>query len=98
MEFCDALELTDVDLVAKDTGGAITQLFATGNPERLHTPTPTNCEAHDNLPPPTALLNRPGKLWKLCMGRCLLCPIGQVGFDVSNGRCNGRLREERTPR
>ena len=48
----NALELTDVDLVAKDTGGAITQLFATGNPERLHTPTPTNCEAHDNLPPP----------------------------------------------
>jgi pimeloyl-ACP methyl ester carboxylesterase len=48
---CDALELTDVDLVANDTGGAIAQVFAAGHPERLHTLTLTNCEAHDNLPP-----------------------------------------------
>jgi pimeloyl-ACP methyl ester carboxylesterase len=61
---CDALELTDVDLVANDTGGAIAQVFAAENPERLHTLTLTNCEAHDNLPPkallPTVLLARMG--------------------------------------
>jgi pimeloyl-ACP methyl ester carboxylesterase len=61
---CDALELTDVDLVANDTGGAVSQVFAAGHPERLHTLTLTNCEAHDNLPPraflPTVLLARLG--------------------------------------
>jgi pimeloyl-ACP methyl ester carboxylesterase len=61
---CDALELTDIDLVANDTGGAIAQVFAAGHPERLHTLTLTNCEAHDNLPPkalpPGILLARMG--------------------------------------
>jgi pimeloyl-ACP methyl ester carboxylesterase len=61
---CDALELADVDLVANDTGGAVSQVFAAGHPERLHTLTLTNCEAHDNLPPraflPTVLLARLG--------------------------------------
>jgi pimeloyl-ACP methyl ester carboxylesterase len=50
-ECCDALELADVDLVAHDTGGAIAQVFATDNPNRLHTLTLTDCEAHDNVPP-----------------------------------------------
>jgi pimeloyl-ACP methyl ester carboxylesterase len=66
---CDALELTDVDLVANDTGGAIAQVFAAGNPERLHTLTLTNCEAHDNVPPkallPAVLLARMGLLARL---------------------------------
>jgi pimeloyl-ACP methyl ester carboxylesterase len=61
---CDALELTDIDLVGNDTGGAVCQVLAAGNPERLHTLTLTNCEAHDNLPPkallPTVLLARLG--------------------------------------
>jgi len=54
-EFCEGLELTDVDLVANDTGGAISQVFATGHPELLHTLTLTNCEAHNNLPPKVLL-------------------------------------------
>ena len=61
---CDALELTDVNLVANDTGGAVAQVFAAGNPERLHTLTLTNCEAHNNVPPkallPGVLLARMG--------------------------------------
>ena len=61
---CEALELTDIDLVANDTGGAISQVFAVGRPERLHTLTLTNCETHNNLPPkallPTVLLARMG--------------------------------------
>ena len=63
---CDALELTDIDVVANDTGGAITQVFVAGHPERLHTLTLTNCEAHDNVPPrmllPAVLLARVGLL------------------------------------
>jgi pimeloyl-ACP methyl ester carboxylesterase len=66
---CDALELTDIDLVANDTGGAIAQVFAAGHPERLHTLTLTNCETHDNMPPPAlraaTLLARSGlPIWR----------------------------------
>ena len=61
---CDALELTDIDLVANDTGGAVSQVFAAGHDGRLHTLTLTNCEAHDNMPPrlllPAVLLARLG--------------------------------------
>jgi pimeloyl-ACP methyl ester carboxylesterase len=71
-DVCDALELTDVDLVANDTGGAIAQVFAAGNPERLHTLTLTNCEVHDNLPPkallPAVLLARIGLFARLGRG------------------------------
>jgi pimeloyl-ACP methyl ester carboxylesterase len=68
--FCDALELADVDLVANDTGGAVAQVFAAGNPERVHTMTLTNCEAHSNMPPrallPMVLLARSGlPVWRL---------------------------------
>ena len=63
-DFCDGLQLNDIDLVANDTGGAISQVFAAGHDERLHTLTLTNCETHDNLPPkaflPTILLARMG--------------------------------------
>jgi pimeloyl-ACP methyl ester carboxylesterase len=63
---CDALDLTDIDLVANDTGGAVSQVFAAGHAERLHTLTLTNCEAHDNMPPrallPAVLLARMGLL------------------------------------
>ena len=66
---CDALELTEFNMVANDTGGAITQVFAAGHPERLHTLTLTNCEAHDNVPPkallPAVLLARMGLLARL---------------------------------
>ena len=66
---CDALDLTDIDLVANDTGGAISQVFAASHSERLHTLTLTNCEAHDNMPPrallPAVLLARMGLLARL---------------------------------
>lgn len=64
--FCDALGLTDIDLVANDTGGAIAQIFAARHPDLLHSFTLTNCETHDNVPPkaflPTVLLARAGLL------------------------------------
>ena len=49
---CQALDLGSVDLVANDTGGAVAQVFAAHHPERLRTLTLTNCDTHDNLPPP----------------------------------------------
>jgi pimeloyl-ACP methyl ester carboxylesterase len=63
-EFCDALGLTDIDLVAHDTGGALAQIFAARHPERLRTFTLANCDTHDNVPPeafqPTVDLARAG--------------------------------------
>ena len=50
-EFCDALALTDIDLVAQDTGGAVAQIFAAQHPDRLRTFTLSNCDTHDNVPP-----------------------------------------------
>jgi pimeloyl-ACP methyl ester carboxylesterase len=50
-DVCDALDLTDVDLVANDTGGARAQVDAAARPERLRTFVLTTCDAHDNIPP-----------------------------------------------
>jgi len=79
---CDALDLTGVDLVANDTGGAVSQVFAATHPERLHTLALTNCEAHTNMPPPglraADLLLRLGlPLWRLA---------GRLTSDPARGR------------
>jgi pimeloyl-ACP methyl ester carboxylesterase len=50
-DFCDALGLDRVDLVANDTGGAIAQVFAARCPQRLATLTLTNCDTDGNMPP-----------------------------------------------
>ncbi|WP_279580127.1 alpha/beta fold hydrolase [Fodinicola feengrottensis] len=50
-DFCAALGLTGIDLVANDTGGAVAQVFAVGRPDLLTSFTLTNCDTHDNLPP-----------------------------------------------
>ena len=66
LAFCDALELDEIDLVANDTGGAVAQIFAARNPDRVRTFVLTNCEAHDNVPPaafqPTVDLAKAGAL------------------------------------
>jgi pimeloyl-ACP methyl ester carboxylesterase len=48
---CAALELDQVDLVANDSGGGISQIFAALHPERVRTLTLTNSDTHDNWPP-----------------------------------------------
>jgi haloalkane dehalogenase len=50
----DALKIDKVDIVANDTGGGISQVFAASYPERVRTLTLTNCEVHDLWP--TAML------------------------------------------
>ncbi len=50
--FLVALKIDAVDLVANDSGGGISQIFAAEHPERVRTLTLTNCDTHDNYPPP----------------------------------------------
>src|SRR5262245_47107507 len=50
-ELCDGLRLGQVDLVANDTGGAISQIFAARYPGRLRSFTLTNCDTDGNFPP-----------------------------------------------
>ena len=47
----DALGLEQFDLVGNDSGGSISQLVATAQPERIRTLTLTNCEVAENNPP-----------------------------------------------
>ena len=54
-ELLDALEIENVDLVGNDSGGAIAQIFAAHNPERLRSLVLTNCDVHDGWPPPQVL-------------------------------------------
>jgi pimeloyl-ACP methyl ester carboxylesterase len=65
-DFCAALDLTGIDLVANDTGGAIAQIVAAHQPQRLATLALTNCETLGNVPPwafkPTVWLARIGLL------------------------------------
>jgi pimeloyl-ACP methyl ester carboxylesterase len=44
--------VTQVDIVANDSGGGIAQIFAANHPERIRSLTLTNCDVHDNWPPP----------------------------------------------
>jgi pimeloyl-ACP methyl ester carboxylesterase len=84
-DFCEALGLTDIDLVANDTGGAVAQIFAAGHAGRLHTLTLTNCEAHNNVPPrvllPAVLLSRSGlPVWRLTRRLARDIPRGRQRF------------------
>jgi pimeloyl-ACP methyl ester carboxylesterase len=81
-EFCERLELNDIDLVANDTGGAISQVFATGHPELLHTLTLTNCEAHNNLPPKVLL----PAIWLARMGLAARISPRLLLRDIRRGR------------
>jgi pimeloyl-ACP methyl ester carboxylesterase len=68
--FLDALELERVTLVGNDTGGAICQLVAVEQPERLARLVLTPCDAYDNFLPPAfrplqALARIPGAVFVL---------------------------------
>ena len=53
IDFLDALGVYQADLVGNDTGGAICQLAAVMAPDRFRSLTLTNCDVHDNWPPPS---------------------------------------------
>lgn len=48
----DVLDVTTVDLVANDSGGAIAQLFVARYPARVRTLMLTNCDVENDSPPP----------------------------------------------
>jgi len=49
--FCEAMGLSEVDVVANDSGTAIAQIFAARHPERIVSLTLTNGDAGENYPP-----------------------------------------------
>ena len=54
-EVLDALGIDKIDLIANDSGGAIAQIFAAHQPQRLRSLVLTNCDVHDGWPPPQVL-------------------------------------------
>jgi pimeloyl-ACP methyl ester carboxylesterase len=49
--FLEALDLEDVTIVGNDSGGAMSQVLVTRQPERIGRLVLTNCDTHDNFPP-----------------------------------------------
>jgi pimeloyl-ACP methyl ester carboxylesterase len=47
-----ALDIDAVDLIANDSGGLFAQLFAASFPSRVRSLLLTNCDVHENCPPP----------------------------------------------
>ncbi len=50
-QFLDAMNIEQVDVVANDSGGGISQIFAALYPEYVRSLTLTDCDTHDNWPP-----------------------------------------------
>ncbi|WHT16247.1 alpha/beta hydrolase [Crossiella sp. CA-258035] len=77
-EFLDALDLTEVTIVANDTGGALTQILMANHPERIGRVVLTPCDAFEVfLPQPftrlPTLARLPGAIW--LASRCLQLPF-----------------------
>jgi pimeloyl-ACP methyl ester carboxylesterase len=51
LQFMDALDVEQVDLVGNDSGGGIAQILAARHPERIRSLVLTDCDTHDNWPP-----------------------------------------------
>ncbi|QSQ17873.1 alpha/beta fold hydrolase [Myxococcus landrumensis] len=62
----DSLGVSQVDIVASDSGGAVAQLFLVKFPQRVRTLLLTNCDTEPNSPPPKVMpvieLSRAGTL------------------------------------
>lgn len=62
-EFLDALDLTDVTIVANDTGGALTQILMTRRPERIGRVVLAAVDCYETFPPqPFAALLKVAKI------------------------------------
>jgi pimeloyl-ACP methyl ester carboxylesterase len=73
-EFLDALDLTDVTIVANDTGGALTQILMTRRPERIGRVVLAAVDCYEVFPPqPFAALLKVAKITGVI--RPLLAPM-----------------------
>jgi pimeloyl-ACP methyl ester carboxylesterase len=54
-ELLDGLGVDQVDVVGNDSGGAIAQVFAVQNPDRVRSLALANCDARDSIPSPGLL-------------------------------------------
>ena len=54
-QLLDKLSMSEVDIVANDSGGAIGQLFVARHPERVRSLLLTNCDTEPDSPPPAVL-------------------------------------------
>jgi pimeloyl-ACP methyl ester carboxylesterase len=68
--FLDRLDLSDVTIVANDTGGALTQILMVERPERLGRVVLTPCDSFERFFPPVfaplpTVARIPGSLWLL---------------------------------
>lgn len=50
--FLDERGVSSVDLIGSDSGGAVAQIFVARYPERVRTLLLTNCDVHEDSPPP----------------------------------------------
>ncbi|MBJ6763554.1 alpha/beta hydrolase [Myxococcaceae bacterium JPH2] len=53
--FLDSLGVSQVDIVASDSGGAVAQLFLVKYPQRVKSMLLTNCDTEPNSPPPSVM-------------------------------------------
>lgn len=53
--FLDEVGAGPVDIIASDSGGAVAQLFLVRYPERVRTLLLTNCDVHEDSPPPALI-------------------------------------------
>jgi pimeloyl-ACP methyl ester carboxylesterase len=58
-DLLDALGLSDVTLVANDTGGAVSQALVASRPERIGRLVLTSCDAFENYPPKAVAYLKP---------------------------------------
>ncbi len=75
--FLDALELEDVTIVGNDSGGAMSQVLVTRQPQRVGRLVLTNCDTHDNFPP--GIFKAMPPLAKLPGGMTLLSAPFRIG-------------------
>ena len=85
--FCAALGLDQVELVANDTGGAVSQALAVRRPDLVRTLTLTNCEARDVLPSSDPLAQMVAQLAE--QGQ--LAPALKAGYDDREAARRGPL-------
>lgn len=88
----DALGLDRFDLVGNDSGGAIAQIIAVTAPGRLRSLTLTNCDCHDNWPPPAFeqahALARFGKLADVMAELLDNLPLAQSDLGLGTAYAN----------